>query len=145
LESADNSVRIEVRFNASIENVWKAWTESAAISKWFGSDPDGKVLKAQVDARKGCGFEITFQNSDQEEHSCSGMYLEVTKPSLLRFTWRWKNEPGVESVVTVKFSSEKNLTTMYFEHVNFGAKSKHNYLQGWHSTFKKLEKALHNE
>ena len=115
------------------------------ILQWFGSDPDGRGVKATLDVRPGGHFEVTFQNSDGAEYNCFGVYREVQAPKLLTFTWEWKSEPGVESFVTVLLTSEGNFTRMHFEHANLGTASVHDYLPGWRSTFEKLERLLTQE
>lgn len=68
----DTSIFIEKVFKSSIEKIWEAWTNPNLIMNWFGSDPKGKGLKAELDVRPGGYFEITFQDSDRTEHTCSG-------------------------------------------------------------------------
>jgi uncharacterized protein YndB with AHSA1/START domain len=138
----EDSISIEIIFQAPIENVWNAWTDSSLILLWFGSEPKGKGLKAKMDVRAGGSFEITFANSDGAVHTCYGVYTEVKPFSKLSFTWNWKAEPGVESFVTVLLSSENNFTRMKFEHTHVGNASAHNYTEGWRTTFKKLEQVL---
>ena len=87
-------------------------------------------------------FEITFKDSDETEHTCSGVYLEVEELQTLRFTWNWKSEPGAESLVTVNFKQPDAFTRMHFEHANIGTASQHNYREGWSRTFAKLEQVL---
>jgi uncharacterized protein YndB with AHSA1/START domain len=101
MPSADTIV-IDTIIHAPTEAVWKAWTERSIILKWFGSDPNGKGLKAEMDVRPGGRFEVTFANANETEHTCFGIYHEVKKYSEPSFTWEWKNEPGVESFVIVK-------------------------------------------
>ena len=91
----DSSVFLEIAFKCSIEKMWDAWTNPALIMKWFGSDPEGKGLKAALDVRQGGSFEITFQDADLTEHTCSGVYDEVDMLRKLTFRWQWKSEPGV--------------------------------------------------
>jgi len=140
--TAEDTIFIEILLNAPIEEVWKAWTEPSIILKWFGSDQKGKGIKAEIDARPGGRFEITFANADGDKHTCFGIYHEVKNYSKLSFTWEWKNEPGVESFVTVKLTPVEHSTRMQFEHARVGTSSSHSYLAGWQSTFKKLEKVL---
>ncbi|HEY3429596.1 MAG TPA: SRPBCC domain-containing protein [Cyclobacteriaceae bacterium] len=137
--TTDDSVFLEITFNSSIEKIWEAWTNPIIILNWFGSDPHGKGLKAWLDVRPGGYFEITFKDADQTEHTCSGMYDEVHSLSKLTFSWRWKNEPGVESFVIVLLTAEGDSTRMQFEHKNLGTGSKHDYAVGWQRTFSKLE------
>jgi uncharacterized protein YndB with AHSA1/START domain len=138
----DSSVFLEMTFKSSINRVWEAWTNPTLIMKWFGSDPNGKVLKAKLDVRPGGYFEVTFRDSDLTEHTCSGIYEEVQALSKLGFSWQWKNEPGVQSFITVLLTPEGKSTRMQFEHKNPGRGSKHNYAKGWENTFSKLEGLL---
>jgi uncharacterized protein YndB with AHSA1/START domain len=138
----DSSIFLEASFHSSIEKVWEAWTNPAKVMKWFGSDPKGKVLRAELDVRPGGYFEVTFQDADLTEHTCSGIYNEVVKPHKLAFSWQWKSEPGFTSFVIVLLTSEGHRTKMQFEHKNLGSGSKHNYAKGWESTFSKLERLL---
>jgi uncharacterized protein YndB with AHSA1/START domain len=138
----DSSIFLDTSFNTSIERVWEAWTNPIRVMNWFGSDPNGKVLEAELDVRPGGYFEVTFQDSDSTKHTCSGTYNEVEKPNKLTFSWQWKSEPGFDSFVIVLLTSEGNSTTMQFEHKNLGNGSKHNYTKGWESTFSKLERLL---
>ena len=138
----NDSVKIYTTIHAPVEMVWKAWTDPDLILKWFGSDPQGWGFKAVLDPRPEGNFEISFCNSDGTEFTCHGRYAEVEKPKKLAFTWEWKNEPGVESFVTLLFSPENNHTRMQFEHAHVGTASAHNYLEGWKSTFAKLDRLL---
>ena len=138
----DSSVFFEEIFKTPIEKIWDAWTNPTLIMNWFGSDPKGKVLKAALDVRPGGKFEVTFQDSDLTEHTCSGMYEEVRVLSKLTFSWQWKSEPGVESFILLLLTPEGKSTRMRFEHKNLGSDSKHDYEKGWQNTFAKLERLL---
>lgn len=137
-------VTLERTIDAPVEEVWYAWTEPAQVH-WFGSDPQGKLVSAHLDVREGGFYEITFQDSDHTEHTCSGIYKEVRRFHKLSFTWTWKSEPGVETLVTVQLSQEGNATRMQFKHANLGTASLHNYESGWKTTFLKLERMLARE
>ena len=137
-----DTVKIEKSFNAPLEKLWALWTEPELILQWFGSDPNGKGIKATMDVAPGGSYEITFQDSNGTEHTCVGKYLIVEKLNHLSFTWEWKTETGVVSTVTVSLSSMNNSTFMIFEHKDLGTSSAHNYLAGWDATFSKLEKLL---
>ena len=143
MERTENdTVTIRIAISAPIENVWEAWTNPALILKWFGSDPNGKGLKAKLDVRVGGFFEITFRDADQTEHTCSGVYVDVQEFSNLSFSWTWKSEPDVESFVKVVLTSKSNITQMIFQHSHIGTASSHDYLNGWQAAFSKLEQML---
>ncbi len=142
MEKDPTTVTIEIRLKASVEKVWKAWTDPAEIIRWFGSDPGGKGVSAALDVRLGGSFEVSFHDSDLTGHTCSGTYQEVQKFRKLTFTWHWKSEPGVESLVSVALSAEGDTTLMKFTHSRLGEGSGHNYQAGWESTFAKLRQLL---
>ena len=135
-------VRIETSFNTTREKVWEAWTKPEFILQWFGSDPNGKGLRAKMNVEEDGAYEITFKDGDGTEHTCMGKYLIVKKFRQLSFTWEWKNEPEVQSLVNILLDPINDSTAMIFEHKNIGTLSAHNYLAGWKETFLKLERAL---
>lgn len=141
-EISKDSVFIESTMHASVEKVWEAWTEPGVIMKWFGSDPNGEVLSAKLDVQLGGSFEVTFRDSSQTEHTCSGIYKEIENLRKLTFTWQWRSEPGVESFIVLLLTENGKSTKMQFEHRDFGSGSKHDYIKGWQSTFLKLERLL---
>jgi len=142
----DNQHKVNIKYllNASPEIIWKAWTDPALILHWFGSDPNGKGLSAQMDVRSSGAFEVSFADGDGTVHTCSGIYVDVDKPRKLSFTWSWKSEPGIESFVTVLLIPIQEKTEMQFEHSNLSDGSQHNYEKGWSSTFLKLERMIRN-
>ena len=112
------------------------------VSRWFGSDPAGKVLAAELDVRPDGRFEVTFRDSSGTEHTCSGVYVDVEPELKLSFSWHWRSEPGIDSFVTVRLTPQGEGTQMQFEHSRLVDGSTHNYAAGWRQTFDKLEKVL---
>ena len=145
METSNSSIYLETTFKSSIEKIWEAWTNPTLIINWFGSDPGGKVLKAELDVRPGGYFEITFQDADLTKHTCSGIYHEVRTLSKLTFSWQWKSEPGVESFIILLLTPEGKSTRMQFQHKNLGSGSKHDYAKGWQNTFSKLNYLLNSQ
>jgi uncharacterized protein YndB with AHSA1/START domain len=139
---SDPSVHIDVHLNAPVERVWRAWIEPAMILQWFGSDPEGSGVAANLDVRPGGSYEITFRNGDGTEYTCFGEYEKVDDRKTLSFTWSWINEPGQISRVTVRLAPDAGGTAMGFTHAGVWAESSHDYEDGWRRTFGKLERAL---
>jgi uncharacterized protein YndB with AHSA1/START domain len=92
--------------------------------------------------RTGGRYEVTFADADGTEHTASGVYQQVEPHRVLKFTWQWRSEPGIETVVVVSLLPTSNGTTMHFEHGGFLHASSHNYEQGWRGTFQKFESVL---
>jgi uncharacterized protein YndB with AHSA1/START domain len=139
---SEDKVSLEVLLSAPVEQVWQAWTDVALLLQWVGSDPNGRGRSADLDLRPGGKYKVSFENGDGSGHTFSGVYKEVDAPRKLAFTWEWENEPGVESFVTVLLVPEGDRTRMYFEHARVGFASAHQYVEGWTSTFGKLERML---
>jgi uncharacterized protein YndB with AHSA1/START domain len=137
-----SSVEIDHHFAAPREAVWRAWTDPAVVSLWWGSDPDGVVTSATLDVRQDGRFEISFTDSSGDSHTSSGRYLQVVAPSRLDFTWAWRSEPGVSSRVTVAFEDDDGGTSMRFVHGGLHGASDHDYAEGWRRTFAKLDGVL---
>ncbi len=140
--AATDTIHIQKQINTPVERVWRAWTDPATVLQWFGSDPAGWGVKADMEVRPGGRFEVTFCNSDGEEQTCFGIYEEVQPFNKLAFTWEWKSELGVVSFVTLELAPLGGATQMKFTHANVGYASAHNYLKGWQDTFEKLERVL---
>lgn len=136
------SVQLTRHFTAAPEKIWRAWTDPEIVRLWFGSDPKGVVSQAMLDVQPGGKFEISFRDSDQMEHTCSGIYATVHTGTELAFSWQWKSEPQVESFVTVVLTADSHGTRMDFEHSRLVHASQHDYSNGWQRTFDKLERAL---
>ncbi len=141
-DSPAEALTIDRRFDATPAQVWRAWTEPEQVQLWFGSDPAGTVSHARLDVRVGGGFEVTFANADGTSYTCAGDYTIVDAPTRLAFTWRWRNEPGVETAIHLRFEPVPGGTLQHFEHRGLGATTTHNYAVGWQSTFDKLARAL---
>ena len=139
-DDSDRSVKILWHFSQSPMRVWQAWTDAEMIKQWFGSDPQGLVLWAHVDLRVGGCFEVTFINSDNSKYTCTGSYKEIDIYRKLTFTWMWRDRPGPLELVTVRLEEEREGAAMEFEHTNIDPNTTHNYLDGWKSTFSKLER-----
>jgi uncharacterized protein YndB with AHSA1/START domain len=133
---------MEIIIDAPLKKVWNAWTDPDLILQWIGSDPDGKGLDAVMNVHPGGSYEIHFMNSDHTEHTCYGNYREVVEFSKLSFSWRWKSEPDVDSLVSILLIQTGRQTRMQFEHQGFGYQSAHSYAEGWKGAFFKLNRAL---
>lgn len=92
METVDKgSIEIETLIEAPPNRVWQAWTSPEIIILWFGSDPGGIGISAELDVRPGGSFQVVFVDSDKTEHTCSGIYALVEELYRLHFTWAWKN------------------------------------------------------
>jgi uncharacterized protein YndB with AHSA1/START domain len=133
------SLRLERRYDATPEKVWRAWTDPKALSAWFGPGENNSVTRAETDVRVGGRFCVEFHTQDGEHHSVSGTYREVQPPHRLVFTWAWKSTPERESLVTVMLEAAGNGTQMNFVHERLHDEAtRDSHIGGWTPTFEKL-------
>jgi uncharacterized protein YndB with AHSA1/START domain len=137
-----NKVIIERVFNAPVKLVWSIWTEPEFIKLWFGSDPDGTVLSADVDLSVGGKYKIAFQDSNGSLHTAFGEYVEIIKFSKLHYTWEWESEAGYVSEVIVEFMAQGEKTLSKLTHSNLNPNSIHGYKDGWNGAMDKIVKKI---
>ncbi len=76
--------------NASVEVVWKAWTDPEMIKKWFG--PEGFTIPiCEVDARKGGAIRLVMEDSagliqQGSRYPMKGTFTEVLPQKRLVYT-----------------------------------------------------------
>ena len=84
LESNDE-VYIEETFNASLEKVFKAWTDPEKLVKWYA--PEGCTIHfKKIEIKKGGQFHSCISNPQYGDCWCVGEYKEVIPNSKIVFT-----------------------------------------------------------
>ncbi|MGB7905168.1 MAG: SRPBCC family protein [Steroidobacteraceae bacterium] len=85
------------------ENVYRAFLEAAAISKWI--PPYGFTCTVhQMDARVGGAFRMSFHSfSTGQGHSFGGDYLELVPHERIRYTDKF-DDPDLPGVMEVTVS-----------------------------------------
>jgi uncharacterized protein YndB with AHSA1/START domain len=104
------ALRVERRFRASPERVFRAWTTPEELDRW--SDPDPGASTSDVDLRVGGRYTIAMARENGVTHRVTGVYREIDPPHRLVYTWRWETIPGFpETVVTVTFAARGDGST----------------------------------
>lgn len=82
LDHQSFTIRFERRVDATLPEVFDAWTKPEEVSAWW--DPDGEPLVAcTIDLRVGGSF--SFATRQHSQMPFSGVYSEITPPSRLVF------------------------------------------------------------
>ena len=137
--SSKPALTLKRRLNAPPAKIYRAWTDAAKISRWFGPE-NAEILRAETDVRVGGRFRIVFRGPDGEEHDVGGVYREVVPNQKLVFTWAWRSTPERESLVTVALKRDGDATLLTLLHEQFfdeAARDRHG--RGWSATLDKLE------
>jgi uncharacterized protein YndB with AHSA1/START domain len=145
-EPADRVLVITRVFDAPRELVFKAWTESEHIARWFG--PRGftsKVLKN--DLRPGGAYRIYMQGPAGDDHWTQGVYREVVPPERLVMAGSWADAHGnptrPETALTLLFEDLGGKTKLTLHNAVFdsvSARDQHN--SGWNSALDCLAEYL---
>ena len=138
----ENKIVIERVFNAPVKLVWLVWTKPEFIKIWFGSDPNGTVLSADIDLSVGGKYSISFQDSNGSIHTAFGEYIEIIEYSKLHYTWEWESEAGHISEVIVEFIPQAEKTLSILTHSNLNPNSIHGYMDGWNGAMDKIVKKI---
>ena len=132
------------RFKAPREAVFRAFTDPAALAKWFG--PEGvNVQNVQIDLRPGGTYSMEFVEKDGELIPLSGVYREIEPPRRLAFTLTWGSGgmAGLEALVTIELAEAGAETELTLIHEGLPSQEFHDlHSQGWASTFNCLDRLI---
>jgi uncharacterized protein YndB with AHSA1/START domain len=123
-------------FDAPRSVVFRAWTDPAQVAQWYG--PQGFTIAfLELDVRPGGAWRKCMRSAEGKDYWRHGIYLEVTPPRRLAFTYLSddpNSDPGHETIVTVTFAEQGDKTLMTLRQANFesmAARDAHN--SGWTS------------
>ncbi len=137
-------LRLSRRFKAPREAVFRAFTDPAALAKWFG--PEGvNVQNVKIDLRPGGAYSWEFVEKDGELIPLSGVYREIEPPRRLAFTWTWGSGgmAGLETLVTIELAEAGAETELALTHEKLPSQEAVDlHRQGWTSSFKCLDQAI---
>ncbi len=81
----------ERTFDATVEQVWTAFTDPAVIPRWWG--PHGTTTTVvEMDVRPGGAWRYLSSAPDREDVTFYGEYLEVEPPTRIRWTFMFDVE-----------------------------------------------------
>ena len=150
----DFTLQIRRTFAAPREKVFTAWTQPEQLEKWMCRDVAAHtVIHHRQDIRTGGSYLMEVRDSAKNEvYWGQGVYLELTPPEKLRFTWSWSKDrpegenmhPGAEQTeVAVEFFDRGATTELVLTHSGFkNEKLRKEHDGGWNGCFDVLEGVL---
>jgi uncharacterized protein YndB with AHSA1/START domain len=96
--SGEREIRVERVFDAPRAAVWRAFTESALIARWWGAGEGLVVERNEVERGGHWRF---VQHGDDGAQGFEGRYRDVRPPERLERTFEWDGMPGHVSVETL--------------------------------------------
>ncbi|MBZ5506403.1 MAG: SDR family NAD(P)-dependent oxidoreductase [Acidobacteriia bacterium] len=108
------TLQMEHTFSASQEQVFSAWTNSEAASKWFLPEQDAFWIEPpQLDAKPNGSLRFHLI-SVGKEFDLYGVYSKIEAPDKLVFSWKWESIPLFEgagdTLVTIRLSGDGHVT-----------------------------------
>lgn len=145
-EPADRVLVITRIFDAPRSLVFKAWTESEHMARWFG--PRGftsTVLRNEL--RPGGAYRIYMRDPDGDDHWTQGVYREVIPPERLVMVGSWADAHGnptrPETTLTLLFEEHGNKTKLTLHNAVFESVTARDLHQGgWNSSLDCLAEYL---
>jgi uncharacterized protein YndB with AHSA1/START domain len=141
------SVRTTRSFAAPREKVFRAWTDPAAIKRWFIEPSEGRWTEEPVvDARPGGAYRFTGE-SGGKPWCVHGTYRDVTPPERLVFTWLWEDYPNPgesgDTLVTVELHDRGGRTELVLTHERFTTEAaREDHAKGWEGCFDAIGRLL---
>jgi uncharacterized protein YndB with AHSA1/START domain len=140
--ASPTSLVISRTYPASVDRVFKAWTDANQLGQWF-APTDDYTTNASVDLRVGHPYRIAITHKGGNVHTILGTYRLIEPPRKLVYTWRWEGGPASDTLVTVDFTPEGNSTKVTITHEQFTTtedRDKHN--EGWNGCLSRLQRTL---
>jgi uncharacterized protein YndB with AHSA1/START domain len=111
IKVGDRELTIARIFDAPRELVFKAWSSSEHLSRWFG--PKGfTVTTREIDFRPGGVFRFVLRGPDGKDYPFDGEYVEIAEPSRIVFRGNIHDVPGQDVLTTVTFTEHKGKTKL---------------------------------
>ncbi|GHN00934.1 activator of HSP90 ATPase [Cytophagales bacterium WSM2-2] len=105
METALKTITVENTVKASVEKVWKFWTEPQHIKKWNNASDDWHTPAAENDVRTGGKFNVRMEAKDGSfGFDFGGVYDEVKTHQVIAYTM------GDGRKVNIKFAANGNET-----------------------------------
>ncbi len=136
-------------YDAPREMVFKAWTDSKQMAKWWGPRVFTNPV-CEIDARPGGAILIHMQAPDGTVFPMTGTFKEVVEPERLVFANEARDGEGntlLEGTTTVVFAEEGGKTVMTVHSkmvglVDFAPQMLAGMEEGWSQSLDKLQDLL---
>lgn len=103
-------VRFERRFDVDREKVFDTLTKPDQMLVWWGDDAE-----IEVDLQVGGRWTI-IRREDGVEYLATGEYLEVERPSLLKYTFGMPQFSPNSDTITIRIDEDGDGSRVTFEH-----------------------------
>lgn len=131
-------------FSAPRETVYRAWTDSTEMAKWWGPDGCSAPL-CEIDLQPGGAWRSAILLPIGETKFVGGVYRTIQPPEKLAFTWAWEEDGvrGHETLVTLEFKDRRGSTELTLTQTGFdNTDDRDAHGGGWSSSLDCLERLI---
>ena len=107
-------VTLDFQFKSSVEQVWKALTDSDMLAKWIWTNDFKPVV--------GEKFQFRSEPNEWWDGIVNGEVLEIEKPHLLSYTWASAGE--TTTITWTLKTGADGATHLHFEQTGFSEETK---------------------
>jgi uncharacterized protein YndB with AHSA1/START domain len=102
---SDRQIRVERVFDASVDRVWRAFTDPALVAQWWGRG--NKLVIERMEVERG-GHWRYVEHSPDGVHGFEGRYREVTPQERIVRTFEWDGMPAHVIIESTEFEDIGN-------------------------------------
>ena len=88
---SDRQIRVERVFDASVDRVWRAFTDPELVAQWWGRG--NTLVIERMEVERG-GHWRYVEHAPDGTHGFEGRYREVTPQERIVRTFEWDGMPG---------------------------------------------------
>ncbi len=91
----NKKITTKVHFNASPEEVWKAWTEREILDKWWAPKP-WRAETRKMEFKEGGSWQYAMIGPENKKQYAKMSYTEIDAPNSFEANDSFTNEKGVD-------------------------------------------------
>ena len=129
---------IERLIDAPAALVFKVWTTPEHMARWLGPK-DFTPHSIRMDFLPGGAWSAVIRSPDGDDYPMGGIYREIMEDSHLAFTFRWTEEDGPDTLISVTFEDLGARTRLTFAQTPFETvESRDSHAEGWSECLDRL-------
>jgi len=162
MNKSKNELIITRVFDAPRERVWKAWTDSEMLKRWWGPKGFSSPV-AKFDLKVGGKYLNCMRSPEGKDYWSTGVYRKIMEPEQLIMTDSFADQEGnvvpathyglgadfpLEMQISVMFEEQTGRTKLTLKHsgtAGVNEKDLSDMEQGWNQSFDKLAELLTKE
>lgn len=117
VDKENASVHVTREFDASLDKVWRAWTEAELLDQWWAPRPYRTETKS-LNFEEGGRWLYSMVGPKNDRHWCRADYQDIEDHNLITWEDAFCDENGHDnngkpnSLWTTKFSENNGITTV---------------------------------